>query len=415
MSDKDKHDTHRSDTGSTGTNRNDADRSDTSRMSGDRNDANRGDTSRMDSNRSDGGRMNMNRGDMQSDRHDGGRYDAGHYGAHDDDRSDYGRMNRGYEGGRHDGGRYDTGRFGGGFYEGGRRESGMGGRYEAERYGQGGGYGSNFGGGGYGGAYDAGYGGGYGGYGGDRFTSASSGEFRSTGRGYGGYGSYGMADYGDYGRGRMHHQDSHHEGGGARSWRMAAGAAALAAVGGYALFRQASGNKHDRQGRSRWHGIHVEESVTIDKPASEIYREWKDLENLGNILSHVEKVEMRPDGRSHWVAKGPAGAKIEWDAETVQDRANERITWRSVPGADVPNEGSVWFQERSGGRGTEVHVSLMYHPPGGKLAAGLAGLLGEEPHQQIADDLRRFKSRMESGETIGNAHKNPSARTSGNA
>lgn len=200
--------------------------------------------------------------------------------------------------------------------------------------------------------------------------------------------------------------------GGGMTWKIAA-TAALAAVGGYALFRSVAGDKHDRQGRSRWRGIHVEESVTIDAPASKIYGHWRKLENLPSIMSHVRKVEDLGNGRSRWTADAPAGRAVEWEAEMVQDLENERLTWRSVPGSDVPNEGSVAFRERSGGRGTEVHVILMYHPPGGALSAGLATLFGQEPSQQVRDDLRRFKQKMEAGETVGDAYKQPSGRFGG--
>lgn len=212
-----------------------------------------------------------------------------------------------------------------------------------------------------------------------------------------------------------HRYESEDESGGSGTAWKAMAAAALAAVAGYALYRSAAGTKHDRQGRSRWRGIHVEESVTIHKPASELYRHWRDLENLAGIMSHVRKVEDLGDGRSRWTADAPAGRQVAWDAELIQDLENERLTWRSVPGADVPNEGSVSFRERSGGRGTEVSVTLMYHPPGGAIGSGLAMLFGQEPSQQVKEDLRVFKQKMEGGAVMGDAHKQPSARTSGNA
>ena len=390
-------------------------------MRSDHDDKNRNDAKRTDTDRTDTTRMNRT-DDRDRSASSSGEYrneDRASRGDHrTEGRFDEGRYDHREGGGRNDGGRYDTGRFGGDFYEGGRYEGGMGGRQDASMGGRSGGM-DRFGGypagaqGGYGrGGMDPAYGGGYGG------------GYQGGWGGYGGdYGRYGGMEsaygrMGDYGGGYYDYRDDRdRDSGGGKSWMMAAGAAAIAAVGGYALFRSARGTKHDRQGRSRWRGIHVEESVTIHKPASEIYREWRDVENLGHILSHVDKVEKLPNGRSRWTAKGPAHTKVSWEAETVQDLDNERITWRSVPGADVPNEGSVWFQERSGGRGTEMHVSLMYHPPGGALAAGLAALFGEEPHQQIADDLRRFKRKMEAGEHIGEAHKSPSGRsaTSGNA
>lgn len=51
-----------------------------------------------------------------------------------------------------------------------------------------------------------------------------------------------------------------------------------------------------------------------------------------------------------------------------------------------------------GNRGTEVKVITEYSPPGGALADALAKLFGEEPEQQIGDDLRRFKMITEAGE-----------------
>lgn len=251
---------------------------------------------------------------------------------------------------------------------------------------------------GYGNAYGSGYGYGYGGR--SRYDTSSYGDDMR----------FGGRDRFDAMRGGRGREDS--EGGG-RTWMMAAAAAAVAAVGGYALFRSATGTKHDRQGRSRWRGIHVEESITINKPVSEIYRHWSRLENLPSIMSHVKKVEDLGNGRTRWTADAPAGQEVTWEAETIQNLENERLTWRSVPGADVPNEGSVSFRERSGGRGTEVHVTLMYHPPGGALAAGLATLFGKEPTQQIKEDLRRFKQQMETGEIVGDSHKQPSGRSGG--
>jgi uncharacterized membrane protein len=106
------------------------------------------------------------------------------------------------------------------------------------------------------------------------------------------------------------------------------------------------------------------------------------------------------DRRSHWKARGPAGKTVEWDAEIIDDRPNERIAWRSLEGADVENSGVVRFVKAPGGRGTEVHVEIRYSPPGGVLGAWLAKLFGEEPGQQVEDDLRALKQIMETGEVV---------------
>jgi uncharacterized membrane protein len=102
-------------------------------------------------------------------------------------------------------------------------------------------------------------------------------------------------------------------------------------------------------------------------------------------------------GRSHWVAKGPMGIDIHWDAEIVGDIPNRMISWRSLEGARVPNADSVRFNEMPG-RGTEITVALKYNPPGGRVGAAIARLFGEEPHVQIDEDLRQFKQKLETGE-----------------
>jgi uncharacterized membrane protein len=144
--------------------------------------------------------------------------------------------------------------------------------------------------------------------------------------------------------------------------------------------------------------IDVHETVTINRPAADLYALWRNPSNLPRIMSHLESVEETGDGRSHWKANAPAGAKVEWDAEVVEDRRNELIAWRSLPDAQVPNAGSVRFTPAPGDRGTEVHVELRYDPPAGKLGKAVAMLLGEEPSQQISGDLRRFKQVVETGE-----------------
>lgn len=142
-------------------------------------------------------------------------------------------------------------------------------------------------------------------------------------------------------------------------------------------------------------GVHVEQSVTVNKPAAELYAFWHNFENLPRFMNHLESVKVLDDRRSHWTAKAPAGFHAEWDAEIINDEANRVIAWRSTGNADVANAGSVRFIERDG-RGTEVKVTIEYLPPAGGVGWSIAKLFGEEPQQQVADDLNRFKRMMES-------------------
>jgi uncharacterized membrane protein len=143
----------------------------------------------------------------------------------------------------------------------------------------------------------------------------------------------------------------------------------------------------------------VRESITVRATTDEVYRFWHDFQNFPRFMAHLESVQVM-NGRSHWKATAPAGRTVEWDAEIVEDRPNELISWRSLPDAVVSNAGSVRFAPAPGDRGTEVTVELRYEPPGGTFAAAAAALTGEHPRQQVRDDLRRFKQVVETGSVV---------------
>jgi uncharacterized membrane protein len=144
-------------------------------------------------------------------------------------------------------------------------------------------------------------------------------------------------------------------------------------------------------------GFKFEQSITINKPAQELYEYWRQLSNLPRIMQHLESVTESGNFKSHWVAKGPMGIRVEWDAEVHNEDPGRLIAWRSMPGGQVDTAGSVHFEER-GSNSTEVRVSLKYNPPGGKLGANLAWLMGSSVENEVASDLRRFKQAMENGE-----------------
>ena len=146
--------------------------------------------------------------------------------------------------------------------------------------------------------------------------------------------------------------------------------------------------------------VHTRRSITVWRPVEEVYAFWRNLENLPRFMRHLESVTVLGDRRSRWRAKAPAGRTVEWDAETIDDRENELIAWRSLPDADVYNAGTVRFMPAPGKRGTEVRVDLEYRPPLGKLGSKVAMLFREEPGQQVQDDLRHFKQVMETGEIV---------------
>jgi uncharacterized membrane protein len=145
--------------------------------------------------------------------------------------------------------------------------------------------------------------------------------------------------------------------------------------------------------------IPVNKSIVVNAEPSELYQFWHDFEKLPTFMRHLESVTVTGE-RSHWVAKGPAGSTVEWDAIVTEDRPDELIAWRSLEGSEITNSGSVRFERAPGGRGTVVHVEIDYSPPGGAVGALVAKLFGEEPDGQLQTDLRRFKQVIETGEVV---------------
>lgn len=190
---------------------------------------------------------------------------------------------------------------------------------------------------------------------------------------------------------------------------------ALAALGGGLMWRGASGhcgmyqtlgiNTSDRgyakgtgskAGVPYELGIRVDHEMRIARPVHELYGFWRNLENLPRFMRHLEHVKVIDERRSHWVVKGPAHMSVGWDAEIVNEVENQVIGWRSLPGSQVDIGGSVRFESGENGESI-VRVSLQYNPPAGVLGAMLARRFGEDPREQIREDLCRFKELMETG------------------
>lgn len=164
------------------------------------------------------------------------------------------------------------------------------------------------------------------------------------------------------------------------------------------------------QPNNRHHTLHFNTSITVDRPQDELYRAWHRFEDLPRLMPHLESVEQTGNNLWHWTANGPAGSRMEWDAEIIEDIPGERIVWRASDDSPVQNSGSVRFEPAPEGRGTQVTVNLVYEPPAGKLGAWIARAFGQAPETQIPLDLHRFKQWMETGE-IATTEGQPAGRS----
>jgi uncharacterized membrane protein len=166
---------------------------------------------------------------------------------------------------------------------------------------------------------------------------------------------------------------------------------AMALAGGYLVYRGATAERAPAS-------IQVRRSITIYRQPEEVFRFWRNLENLPRFMSHLESVQVTGNRWSKWTARGPAGTNFSWQAEITDERENEYIVWRSLPDSEIENLGSVQFRRGPADRGTEVVVSIEYRPPAGRLGLNFAKLFGKDPEWQIREDLRHFKQLLEAGE-----------------
>jgi uncharacterized membrane protein len=160
----------------------------------------------------------------------------------------------------------------------------------------------------------------------------------------------------------------------------------------------ARGASDSRAALAAGRGIHVREAVRLEIPIDAVYGFWRRLENLPRFMSHLIDVTDLGDGRSHWVAEGPGGTAIAWDAEIINEIEDKVIGWKSLPGSDIATAGSVRFTPVRQGRSTQVTVHLQYSAPGGQAARFLAFAFGREPAHMVREDLRRVKRLLETGE-----------------
>jgi uncharacterized membrane protein len=203
------------------------------------------------------------------------------------------------------------------------------------------------------------------------------------------------------------------------AWKNSSKKMALASAGmllrgttGYCPAYAAMGVNHadTREALSGPRGIHVRESITIDAPVEDLYRFWRSLDRLPEVIPQLERVEQLDARRSRWTAKAFDAVPVTWEAEIISDVAYETIGWKTLPGEAIQHAGSVNFKPAFGDHGTEVRVHLQYSAPGGKAAGWLAWLAGQDPGHLTREGLRALKRRLEGGEPAGDvaADRSPS-------
>jgi uncharacterized membrane protein len=144
--------------------------------------------------------------------------------------------------------------------------------------------------------------------------------------------------------------------------------------------------------------IQLRKEMRINVPVDQVYQLWSNFENFPRFMENVEAIHNLGGSRSHWVVKGPAGSRVEFNAIETENVPEERIAWETTPDSTVKHRGQVRF--KSVGRdSTQVQIGMTYTPPAGVAGAAVAALFGKDPKSQMDEDLARMKSLLEEGKT----------------
>lgn len=171
----------------------------------------------------------------------------------------------------------------------------------------------------------------------------------------------------------------------------AGGAMLIRGISGYCPVYDAVDHLKNGKGTN----VNIRTSSVVNKPVSEVYAFWRDLENLPKFMIHLESVEPISYTISKWTAKGPAGiGKLSWKAEIVKDEKERFISWNSLPDSTINNSGKVVFKPR--GKATQIEVNISYHAPLGKAGEVAARLFNPYFEELVRSDIMNFKSYLES-------------------
>jgi uncharacterized membrane protein len=166
---------------------------------------------------------------------------------------------------------------------------------------------------------------------------------------------------------------------------------AIAAAGGLLSYAGAKAGVRQRE-------LIARSSILLNCTPEEAYQFWSKFENLPLFMRHLESVTLMGETRSRWIAIGPLGKRVSWDAEIAFDRKDDVIAWRSLPDSEIYVDGIVKFRNAPANRGTIITVVVVYQPPAGAIGNALSKLLGKDPSFMMRQDLRRLKALIETGE-----------------
>ena len=182
----------------------------------------------------------------------------------------------------------------------------------------------------------------------------------------------------------------------------------LGLVGGSLLYRGGTGHCHvyaafgmnttkpaqRKPGAAASAAMQAQGSLCIQESPDALYRFWREPQNLSRIMGDFVDISAASTEQLRWTVRSPLGRGLSWETRIVEAEPARILRWESLQGAELPNEGSVWFRPAPHDHSTEVTLRVRFHPPSGQSSAVMQRL-GAAPGRLVQEALHRCKSLIE--------------------
>ena len=149
----------------------------------------------------------------------------------------------------------------------------------------------------------------------------------------------------------------------------------------------------------------IDKSVTIRRPVGDVFRFYRDFNNLPRFLGDVMAVEPTGPATSRWTIQGPLGIRATWTIRITEERKDELIRYETVTSPLLRTYWAIHFAPGFGPGDTVVREVMK--APLGILGRAALALIGKFPAEEVAANLHRLKEIMETGRVTDTSYSVP--------
>jgi uncharacterized membrane protein len=134
----------------------------------------------------------------------------------------------------------------------------------------------------------------------------------------------------------------------------------------------------------------IDKTIEVAADVQDVYEAWTAFEDYPEFMETIETVTLVEEDRLHWVAVVEDDT-FEWDADLVEHRPDEKVTWRAIDGRET---GEVRFEKLAADK-TKVTYQLDYEPA---AWSGKPDTVRHWMNRRVEKDLEAFKEMVEAAD-----------------